>query len=354
MLKVTFFPQCLFSGSENSLCFGRTTREETERNSHGYRASEQRSGPPQASARPPAGPRDAALPSRGICSAFPLRPTSSDFDLARAQDEHDALTAILRAEGAEVVELTELVVETLAFAPEAKDELLERFLANCRIEGSELTEAATRYMSEAADAEQFVTRLFNGIRYGDTDLDASDRFPLAALTDSAFDPDTFLFEPAEHGVFHARSLKRDRRRHQSQPYVLARPQPRGRPAPDRRGASPVLRGHAPMVRPRQLLPPGRRRYRQLERARRGHRALESHGEPGHRPSESGAAVGRRVVCHRCVRDRSAPERQPPASGRLPLSHRRGHLCGGSPPGPRAPRLPPAAGPAAGRRAHRAL
>lgn len=35
-------------------------------------------------------------------------------------------------EGAEVVELTELVGETLAFAPEAKDELLDRFLANCR------------------------------------------------------------------------------------------------------------------------------------------------------------------------------------------------------------------------------
>ena len=46
-------------------------------------------------------------------------------------------------------------------------------------------------MSEAADAEQFVTRpCFNGIRYGDTDpLDASPTaFRLAALTDSAFDP----------------------------------------------------------------------------------------------------------------------------------------------------------------------
>lgn len=56
-------------------------------------------------------------------------------------------------------------------------------------------------MSEAADAEQFVTRLFNGIRYGDTDLDASDRFPLAALTDSAFDPDTFLSSPLNTAFF---------------------------------------------------------------------------------------------------------------------------------------------------------
>lgn len=56
-------------------------------------------------------------------------------------------------------------------------------------------------MSEAADAEQFVTRLFNGMRYGDTDLDASDRFPLAALTDSAFDPDTFLSSPLNTAFF---------------------------------------------------------------------------------------------------------------------------------------------------------
>ena len=85
------------------------------------------------------GPETRRFPHGEFALAFPLRPTSSDFDLARAQDEHDALTAILRAEGAEVVELTELVGETLAFAPEAKDELLDRFLANCRIEGSELT-----------------------------------------------------------------------------------------------------------------------------------------------------------------------------------------------------------------------
>lgn len=59
------------------------------------------------------GPETRRFPHGEFALAFPLRPTSSDFDLARAQDEHDALTAILRAEGAEVVELTELVGETL-------------------------------------------------------------------------------------------------------------------------------------------------------------------------------------------------------------------------------------------------
>ena len=101
-----------------------------------------------------------------------------------------------------------------------------------------------------------------------------------------------------------------------------------------------------MVRPRQLFPPGRRRYRQLERARRGHRALESHGEPGHRPSESGAAVGRRVVCHRCGRDRSAPRAATACIWTPTFSPSTGTPFVVDPPGPRAPRLPPAAGPAA--------
>ena len=41
------------------------------------------------------GPETRRFPHGEFALAFPLRPTSSDFDLARAQDEHDALTAIL-------------------------------------------------------------------------------------------------------------------------------------------------------------------------------------------------------------------------------------------------------------------
>lgn len=147
------------------------------------------------------GPETRRFPHGEFALAFPLRAVGGDFDLARAQDEHDALTAILRAEGVEVIELVDLVEEALAFAPGAKDELIGRFLANCRIEGAELTEAATRYLSESAGTEQFVARLFNGIRYDDTDLGTSDRFPLAALTDSAFDPDTFLSAPLNTAFF---------------------------------------------------------------------------------------------------------------------------------------------------------
>ncbi|MFR5827974.1 MAG: arginine deiminase family protein [Adlercreutzia equolifaciens] len=291
------------------------------------------------------GPETRRFPHGEFALAFPLRPTSSDFDLARAQDEHDALTAILRAEGAEVVELTELVGETLAFAPEAKDELLERFLANCRIEGSELTEAATRYMSEAADAEQFVTRLFNGIRYGDTDLDASDRFPLAALTDSAFDPDTFLSSPLNTAFFTRDPLSvigggislnhmywHDRNREvdllqtvaEHHPCFADTPQWFGHDSSFHLEGGDIVNERAPVASARF----------------------------GGWPSTvwSGAAVGRRSSVPLYVIE--CPRRHRP-SGRLPLPSR-GHLCGGSPPGPRAPRLPPAAGPAAGRRAHRAL
>ena len=230
-----------------------------------------------------------------------------------------------------------LVGETLAFAPEAKDQLLDRFLANCRIEGSELTEAATRYMSEAADAEQFVTRLFNGIRYGDTDLDASHRFPLAALTDSAFDPDTFLSSLLNTAFFTRDPLSvigggislnhmywHDRNREVDLLQTVAEHHPCFADTPQWFGHDSSfhleggdivnLSGHAVAI------------------------GLSSRTESlAIDRLSQGLLWGDGLVCHRCVRDRSAPERQPPASGRLPLSDRRGHLCGASPPA-RQPRV----------------
>lgn len=133
--------------------------------------------------------------------AFPLRQTSSDFDLARAQAEHDALTGILRESGAEVVEVRDLLRESLLAAPEARGTLIERFLTHCRIEGDELIEAAAQYLEDAPDEEEFLERLFGGIRYGDTSLAREECFPLARLTQSAFDPDTFLASPLNTAFF---------------------------------------------------------------------------------------------------------------------------------------------------------
>lgn len=141
------------------------------------------------------------FPHGEFALAFPLRPASSDFDLDRAQAEHDALTEILKAEGAQVIELCDLLEESLANSPAAKNRLITCFLENSRIEGNELIEATTRYLAETDSDKQFCERLFRGIRYGDTSLAHQERFPLAQLTNSAFDPDTFLSSPLNTAFF---------------------------------------------------------------------------------------------------------------------------------------------------------
>ena len=146
------------------------------------------------------GPETRRFPHGEFALAFPLRPANSDFNLAQAQAEHDALTAVVAQAGVEVVEVTDLLGETLRLAPEAKGPLIARYLANCRIEGDELVEAAARYL-DAAEGEAFIERLFNGMRYGDTDLARAGRFPFANLTGSAFDPDTFLAGPLNTAFF---------------------------------------------------------------------------------------------------------------------------------------------------------
>ena len=147
------------------------------------------------------GPETQRFPHGEFALAFPLRPTSSGFNLEQAQAEHDALTTALRESGATVIELRDLLGETLAESPHVRRELIDRFLANCRIEGTELAEAATQYLEGAPDDDQFIARLFEGIRYGDTALAETTRYPLAALTHSAFDPDTFLSGPLNTAFF---------------------------------------------------------------------------------------------------------------------------------------------------------
>lgn len=141
------------------------------------------------------------FPQGNFTLAFPLRPSFSGFDLAQAQAEHDSLTRIIADHGAEIVTLQGLLLETLSQAPAVRTELSRCFLADCPIEGTELRGAAEQYLAEAADADQLVTRLFEGIRYGDTRLEDGGRFPLAALTKSAFDPDTFLASPLNTSFF---------------------------------------------------------------------------------------------------------------------------------------------------------
>ena len=60
------------------------------------------------------GPETQRFPHGEFALAFPLRPTSSGFNLEQAQAEHDALTTALRESGATVIELRDLLGETMA------------------------------------------------------------------------------------------------------------------------------------------------------------------------------------------------------------------------------------------------
>lgn len=140
-------------------------------------------------------------PHGDFLQAFPLRPFQSSFDLDKAQREHDRLVGILEKQGVEVVDLTDLVVEALDSAPQARNCLISTYLQDCRIEGAELTEAARSYLECAETNKQLVCRLFEGIRYGDTDLVEPGRFPFASHIGAGFDSETFLAGPLNTSFF---------------------------------------------------------------------------------------------------------------------------------------------------------
>ena len=65
--------------------------------------------------------------------AFPLRPGRSSFDLEQAQREHDALVGVLKAHDVEVIEVCDALQQTLEASPEARQELVDAFVADSSI-----------------------------------------------------------------------------------------------------------------------------------------------------------------------------------------------------------------------------
>ena len=133
--------------------------------------------------------------------AFPLRPGRSSFNLEQAQQEHDALVGALASQGVEVIELADALQETLEVAPEARLELIDAFVADSPVEGDELTGALRDYFLSQETPADLVQSLYDGVRYGQTDLASPLAFPLAQRTNTAFDPELFLSRPMNTGFF---------------------------------------------------------------------------------------------------------------------------------------------------------
>ena len=108
-----------------------------------------------------------------------------------AQAEHDAFTGLLRAQGVEVLELTDLLAEVVA-DPAAARALVDRHITDTTC-GPEAVGAARDYVLEADPAE-LVSRLIAGITHEETgDIDG-----LVAAVAAPGDP---LLEPLPNLVF---------------------------------------------------------------------------------------------------------------------------------------------------------
>lgn len=133
--------------------------------------------------------------------AFPLRPGRSSFDLEQAQREHDALVGVLKNHEVEVIEVCDALQQTLEASPEARQELVDAFVADSPVEGAELTGALRDYFLSQGSPAQLVQALYDGVRYGQTNLASPASFPLAQRTDTAFDPELFLSRPINTSFF---------------------------------------------------------------------------------------------------------------------------------------------------------
>ena len=83
--------------------------------------------------------------------------------LKAAQAEHDALTETLRAEGVEVVYLTDLMAETLDAGGEAlRRQFLGQFIAEAGVSSPELAEACYAYLDGFADNRDMIAKCIAG------------------------------------------------------------------------------------------------------------------------------------------------------------------------------------------------
>ena len=196
-------------------------RERTERNCHGSRASEQRSGSPQERARPPAGPGDAALPPRGIRPGLPpagrRRRLRSGARPRRARRPHSDPSR-RRSGGHRARRPRRGGPRFRTWGQRRADRALPGQLPH-----------RGRRADRGGDPVPIRIRRHRAVR-----RPALQRHPLRRHRPRHLRPLSagrphrqrlrsrhLPLGPPEHGVLHARSLKRDRRRRQPQPHVLA-------------------------------------------------------------------------------------------------------------------------------------
>lgn len=87
-----------------------------------------------------------------------------------AQAEHDAFAQMLRDEGVEVVYLDQLVAEALSACPDARHELVGRWLMECGVCGRGVLEALDELLAGIEEPVALVDKLIEGVRADELNL----------------------------------------------------------------------------------------------------------------------------------------------------------------------------------------
>ncbi len=142
-------------------------------------------------------------PGRSLERLTPANKADFLFDdvvwVERAQREHDAFVAVLRERGVEVLELQDLLAETLEFSEIARRTIVERAVTSLTVGLSLVGELQSYLLS--LDARALAEALIGGLlvsELDDLDLTALTRHSLGAIMS---EPETFVLPPLPNTVF---------------------------------------------------------------------------------------------------------------------------------------------------------
>lgn len=112
--------------------------------------------------------------------------------LPAARAEHDAFADALRAAGAEVVYLEDLVAEALDAAPGARAEFTAQYIREAGVKGRILPGAVRERLDAIGDTVAFVEKTMAGMRRDEVDLPLGSSETLDAVVDAETEPNLVI------------------------------------------------------------------------------------------------------------------------------------------------------------------
>ncbi len=130
------------------------------------------------------------------------------YFLKQAQIEHDYFAKVLRDNGVEVLYLEDLVAETISISEEIKNDFLEQFVHEAKIDKkSRLFPTVIKYLKSFDDNKELVVKMMAGVRFDElnndgrkslSEISTNKLFVLEPLPNLIFTRDPF--STIEHGI----------------------------------------------------------------------------------------------------------------------------------------------------------